>query len=104
MAHHPVSRSQNRRYLHSDGSNRIDFAEGVGLFFLRSGWRVLLNHQRPVANDSPLPVGPMTRSVRRHIARYNLTSEHFELAAITVHETQYASTSPSPSVTQRLWG
>lgn len=79
MVHHPVSCSQNSRYLHSDGSNCIDFAEGVRLFFLCSTKRVLLHHQRPVANGSPLPAGPMTCFVHRHTVRYDVTSEYFEL-------------------------
>lgn len=66
MVYHPVSCSQNSHYLHSDSSSCIDCAEGFQLFFLCSGMRVLLNHQRPGDNDSPLPVGPMTRFVHRH--------------------------------------
>lgn len=79
MVHHPVSCSQNSRYLHSGSSNRIDFAEGVRLFFLCSRRKVLLNHQCPVPNDSPLPVGPMTCFAHRRTVRYDLTSEHSEL-------------------------
>lgn len=62
MVHHPMSCSQDSRYLHSGSSNAIDFAEGVRLFFffslpllLCSSGRVLLNHQGPVPNDSPVP-------------------------------------------------
>lgn len=33
MVHHPMSCSQDSRYLHSGSSNAIDFAEGVRLFF-----------------------------------------------------------------------
>lgn len=79
MVHHLVSCSQYSRYLHSDGWNCIDFAEGFRLFFLCSIKSVLLNHQRPVANDSPLPAGPMTCFVHRHTVCYDVTSEHFEL-------------------------
>lgn len=86
MVHHPVSCSQNSRYLHSGGSNCIDFAEGVGLFFLCSSMKVLLNHQRPVANDSPLPAGPMTRFVHRRTVRSDLTSEHSELPQLLYTE------------------
>lgn len=77
MVHHPDSCSQNSRYLHSAGSNRIDFAEGVRLFFPYSSKKLLLNHQRPLANDSALADGPMTCSVHCHTACYGFTSEHF---------------------------
>lgn len=103
MVHHPVSCSQNSRYLHSDGSNCIDFAEGIWLFFLCTSKKVLLNHQCPVATDSPLPVGPMTCFVHRHTVCYDLTSEHSERQQLLLHETQYANMSPSLSVMQRLW-
>lgn len=39
MVHHPMSCSQNSRYLHSGSSNFIDFAEGVGLFFFSAAER-----------------------------------------------------------------
>lgn len=94
MVHHPVSCSQNGRYLHSGGSNRIDFVEGAGLFFLCSSKKVLLNHQRPVANDSPLPVGPMTCSVHRHTVHYDLTSEHSELQQLLYMKHNMAACHP----------
>lgn len=58
MAHHPMSFSQNSLYLHSSGSEGIDCAEGARLFFYCGSRRVLLNHRRPVANDSPSPCRP----------------------------------------------
>lgn len=103
MVHHPVSCSQSSRYLHSSGSNRIDFAEGVRLFFLCSSKKVLLNHQRPVANDSPLPEGPMTCFVHRHTVRCDLTSEHFEPQQLLYMKHNMPARHPSLSVTQRLW-
>lgn len=82
MVHHPMSRRQNSRNLHSDGSNRIDCAEGFQLFFLRCSKRVLLNHQCPVDNDSALPVGPMACFLHLRAALYStaiFTSEPQQL-------------------------
>lgn len=103
MVHHPVSCSQNSRYLHSDGIRCIDFAEGVQLFFLCSSKKVLLNHQRPVANDSPLPIGPMTCFSHRRGVRYNLTSEHFELQQLLYMEHNMPARHP-PCLSRRDCG
>jgi len=103
MVHHPMSCSQNSRYLHSNGSNCIDCAEGFWLFFLCSGKRVLLNHQRYVDNDSPLPVGPMTCFVHRHTVCHDFTSEHFELEQLPYMKHNMPACQPSCLSHRNCW-
>lgn len=76
MAHHPMSFSQNSLYLHSSGSEGIDCAEGARLFFYCGSRRVLLNHRRPAANDSPSPCRPndMLRSSSSGALRFHLVA------------------------------
>lgn len=64
---------------------------------------MLLNHEGPAPNDSPVPVGPMTCFIHRHAVCYKLTSEHSELQQVLDMKHNMPARHPPLSVTQRLW-